>query len=179
MYVTLPIYFISDVSLTKQPESKFPAHADSLIRNYMHSHDVFCSEDGEDTILKIINPLRKGTEIEEQSASQYNTLKERIKDRINDLAEEMQTGGFLERGPDRRLRRVEHLEIVWKDRHTLWEKHNQEPSQAAPLTTSDSAVQPETSTSSSIQAGKDTTPWTFSAKSVDQTRVPKVLRFYA
>lgn len=145
----------------------------------MHSYKVFESEESEDTILKIINPLRKGTDIEELSASQYNMFKARIQNRINDLAREMWDKGFLERDPDRNLRRVELLESAWKDRHIHWEKHDPEPPKVLPLKSPALAVQTEPSASGGIQASNNTTPWTLSVKSPGkQTRVLKVPSFH-
>lgn len=142
----------------------------------MHINQAYSAEASEDIILKIIRPLRKGTEIEELLVDKYNMFKNLVQGRIGSLSQEMLDAGLLEREAGGSLQRVAAFDSVWKDREIYWKKHEPEPAaRVMPPKPIASNVESDDSESSDGEARRNITSWTISAGSTEQqSRGPKV-----
>lgn len=142
----------------------------------MHNNKAYSIEESEDTILKIIKPLRTGTEIEELLVDKYNALKSLVQDRIVSLAQEMLDVGILERGGENKLQRSAAFDSVWKDREIYWKRHEPAPAMTNPPSKPMAAsVESYDSNGSDDEVRRDTNLRTASAKSVEkQNRISKV-----
>jgi hypothetical protein len=88
----------------------------------MHKYDYYplTSDDNSTSILKFVNPLRKGTEIEGSNIDQYKEFEGRVRQRILWLAQALWLNGFVELGEGGQPQKTNIFRDIWKQRHTYW-----------------------------------------------------------
>ncbi len=91
----------------------------------MHSND-FYDRDDDDSILKIITPLRKNTEIEELDDNEYNEFAERTRDQISFHSRKLSERKIIEI-IDGRFKKNPTFAKMWKNRQTYWDSAETTP----------------------------------------------------
>lgn len=79
----------------------------------MHENNFYDPDNKDEIMIPLVNALRKGTEIEQCKAIQYNTLVARIIARIEQLSQKLCEKGLLEMGNDGYTRKTQLFDTLF------------------------------------------------------------------
>lgn len=82
-------------------------------------------------VIKLVEELLEGSELEKRTAFQYNTIEVRVLNKINKLSKKMFKDGLVVSGLDGKYRKSDAFAEYWENRSSFWD--------AAPSTTKDDA----------------------------------------
>jgi hypothetical protein len=86
----------------------------------MHIHDFYDGDDTAFPILKVLVPLRKGTEIEECDIGQYKEFQARIRERVSFHVKDLWANNFIQYESGNKVQKNPIFREVWKNRETYW-----------------------------------------------------------
>ena len=97
-----------------------PASANTRILLFMHQKNFYDRDEEEGKILDLIIRLRRGTKIETQTVDDYNSMEDRVLDRVQSLTKELQTKKVIVY-QDGKAQKSDLFKKYWKNRQKIWQ----------------------------------------------------------
>ncbi|KAH8654996.1 hypothetical protein BGZ60DRAFT_435406 [Tricladium varicosporioides] len=102
-------------------EEESPSKADPQLLMYMHENNMYDPEAKDRKVIKLIEELLAGSELENRDAFQYNTIEARVLNRITKLSKQLFDDGFVVSGPNGKFGKSEAFAEYWDKKNSFWD----------------------------------------------------------